>query len=855
MKKNLLVMLVLVSCIACLFSCGLFGCKHEYRDQVVEPTCDNAGYTQHTCTKCDDTYKDSETAALGHSYVDTVNEESCTAEGYTNHTCSRCGNSYNDSYVAKSAHRFNGNACSYCSMEAPVDAITPNTEWYVENNMVFTITTKEELAGLAELVNSGTRFANATIHLGADIDLGYSPWTPIGNAQYTFDGTFDGGKHVISSLRVNVHSSYVGLFGNVKGELRDFTIDNASVYVSDAYDYVSIACGYSTADIKNVHVDGYIDANNCKYVGGIVGYTSVKISDASSDTDIVATDYVGGIAGYITCSTSVFTRITSRGTVVGKHYVGGIAGFANSNGTLYVEFLENYGDVNGVSYVSGLFGYVRGGVNSLIISSSSSSNIVGEYYVGAIAGEANNVKISECSNTDSTVSATSCLVDGNNYYAYLGGYVGKGYIVEKCTNESDINYISRGSYVGGIAGYLTCSITDCSNSGSIKGYDYVGGLCGYISSGTNITVSDLENSGGISGKNYIGGIVGNWMYNNTLSFANSENTGAVSGDEYIGGIVGFMKMSGNQFLTVNNVSNAGSITGSKGYVGGLFGYINGNSNSTVQKSSSSANVTGSHFVGGLIGYADTITLKDSSNEGSVITATGFIIEGTENNVYLGGYVGRSAAVSGCTNDCELNYGSIGKYVGGIAGYSVGNITDCTNNANITSLSDRVGGIAGGYHSGATGLTHTNLTNNGAVTGINDVGGIFGRSVQKISVDGNCKTSMNNLTNCGSISGESRVGGVIGALSVENTYKWYPYPVLSIHTTQFNNSGEIIGKSDTGEIFGRFWSDGGSTLTTYTILGSITVNGEALEGDYSVGFSERLTLSDRVLPEGSKETEE
>ena len=844
LKKHFLLLasLVILALSFALTSCSK-ECKHEYKDEVTAPTCEAGGYTTHTCTKCSNTYVDSKTGATGHNYVDTVTDPTCTAQGYTTHTCSNCSGTYNDNYQPVSAHRFNGDACYYCRMQAPTDLITPDTEWYNEDNIVFTLTTKEQLAGLAELVNSGVTFANATIHLGADIDLGYLAWTPIGNAEKVFKGIFDGDNHTISSLRINSHSSYVGLFGNSTGQLYDFTLDNVSVYVSDANKYISAVCGYSTADIKNVHVDGYIDASNSNYVGSIVGYTTAQISDVTSDTDIVAFDYVGGIAGYVTSGTSVYTRIKNYGTVDGEKYTGGIAGYLISTGTLYIEFLENYADVSGTSYVSGLFGYIRGGASSLITSSKSSSKVAGEYYVGAIAGEASNVKIVECSNEGSSVSASSALIDGTNYYAYLGGYVGKGYIVEKCINASEINYISRGSYVGGIAGYLTCSITDCSNSGSIKGYDYVGGLCGYISSGTNVMVSGLANSGEISGKNFVGGIVGNWIYNSTISFSNSENTGAIFGDEYIGGIIGYMKMSGNQLLTVNNVSNTGSVTGSKGYVGGLFGYINGNSSSTVQNSSSSANVTGSHFVGGLIGYADTITLKDSSNEGSVITATGFIIEGTENNVYLGGYVGRSAAVSGCINTCDINYNSIGKYVGGIAGYSVGNITDCTNNANITSSSDRVGGIAGECNSDANN-TYTDLTNNGVVTGTNDVGGIFGRVYQFTFVNDNPKRSMKNLTNYGSISGKDRVGGIIGELYMNNDF-YYGAGDVSLNATQITNSGNVVGKAETGEIFGKFWSDGASTLTTYTILGSITVNGEELEGDYSVGSNERLTLSDRL----------
>ena len=138
-KHFLFLALLIIAFSFVLASCGLFNkkCKHEYIDEVVAPTCDTNGYTQHTCKKCDDTYKDSETAPTGHNYVDTVIEASCTAEGYTNHTCSNCGDSYNDNYLPISAHRFNGATCFYCKIDAPTDTIVADTEWYNENNVVF----------------------------------------------------------------------------------------------------------------------------------------------------------------------------------------------------------------------------------------------------------------------------------------------------------------------------------------------------------------------------------------------------------------------------------------------------------------------------------------------------------------------------------------------------------------------------------------------------------------------------------------------------------------------------------------------------------------------------------------------
>lgn len=52
---------------------------HDYEEVVTAPTCTAAGYTTHTCSRCGDSYTDSETSALGHDY------------GYNTGYCSRCG--------------------------------------------------------------------------------------------------------------------------------------------------------------------------------------------------------------------------------------------------------------------------------------------------------------------------------------------------------------------------------------------------------------------------------------------------------------------------------------------------------------------------------------------------------------------------------------------------------------------------------------------------------------------------------------------------------------------------------------------------------------------------------------------
>ncbi|MDR1943211.1 MAG: hypothetical protein LBQ19_00145, partial [Synergistaceae bacterium] len=71
-------------------------------------------------------------------------------------------------------------------------ALTPATPlwaaadptWYNTTDTSFTLTTADQLAGLAELVNGGNNFSGKTVYLGNDISLlGYQAgdgWTPIG---------------------------------------------------------------------------------------------------------------------------------------------------------------------------------------------------------------------------------------------------------------------------------------------------------------------------------------------------------------------------------------------------------------------------------------------------------------------------------------------------------------------------------------------------------------------------------------------------------------------------------------------------------------------------------------------------
>lgn len=66
---------------------------------AVAPTCDVAGSSAgEWCIVCEEvTVKPQEVAALGHDYVSVQVAPTCTTKGYTTHTCSRCEDTYTDS--------------------------------------------------------------------------------------------------------------------------------------------------------------------------------------------------------------------------------------------------------------------------------------------------------------------------------------------------------------------------------------------------------------------------------------------------------------------------------------------------------------------------------------------------------------------------------------------------------------------------------------------------------------------------------------------------------------------------------------------------------------------------------------
>lgn len=298
---------------------------------------------------------------------------------------------------------------------------------------------------------------------------------------------------------------------------------------------------------------------------------------------------------------------------------------------------------------------------------------------------------------------------------------------------------------------------------------------------------------------------------------------------------------------MNMFTNTGNVTGTT-YVGGLIGYGQSDgSASCISISSSSGVITGEVTIGGLAGRLKSISIDECSNEGTKVEATSYYI-GTDNINYveLGGYVGiflEPAKISNCTNNIDIIYNSIGAGVGGLIGNSHGSVENCLNTGNIYAPKAVlwVGGIAGRFWNGGT-LTLTNVENRGKITGTEYTGGITGRIYTGWDSGYNSSIttqSFTNLKNSGEVIGTNYVAGLIGDIYGNVTCKSGYTAHTSFIMLQLYNTGKVTGTKYVAGFIGNFYTDGSSSkIEIYENTGVITGSENV---DNLVGNKSNLTI--------------
>lgn len=155
---------------------------------------------------------------------------------------------------------------------------TSDVSWYNDTDTEFHLTTAEQLAGLAEIVNGGNTMAGKTIYLDADLDLAGHEWRSIGigdNHSLFFGGTFDGQNHYITNLTSKSSADRQGLFGILSdGALvQNLNILNADIYSANDHLVEGILADWANGStVLNCYTSGRVEsAAGDKMLGGLIG--------------------------------------------------------------------------------------------------------------------------------------------------------------------------------------------------------------------------------------------------------------------------------------------------------------------------------------------------------------------------------------------------------------------------------------------------------------------------------------------------------------------------------------------------------------------------------------------------------
>ena len=336
-----------------------------------------------------------------------------------------------------------------------VTAAAKGESWYTDNPdaVEFIISTAEELAYLAAVVNSGTDyFEGKSVTLKNDIDLSaYENWTPIGagyinGAQRYFKGLFDGAEHVISGLQINSTDGAKGLFGTVDktGTVKNVIIKDCTILGGT---YTGGLTGHINGIIENCQVSGSIEGTQYgSCYGGIAGYVNNSgiIRGSHSTVSISAASSIGGIAGYMNNGGLIQDCWNSGVIIASRDAVGGIAGYVN--GASRVQGCYNSADV---STVSGAIGGIAGNLsNGIVEDCYSTGKVTGVANSGGIAGSMGaNSTIRNCYTIGALDAGASVFAGG------IVGGAGSGTVANCAALNPSI--IVGNSNVGRIAGYTS----------------------------------------------------------------------------------------------------------------------------------------------------------------------------------------------------------------------------------------------------------------------------------------------------------------------------------------------------------------------------------------------------------------
>ena len=248
---------------------------------------------------------------------------------------------------------------------------TVDTDWYDKSGTVYTISTPQQLAGLAELVNSGDTFEGKTVNLVQDIFLNgeefTQEWISIASGGKVFEGTFNGNMHTIYNMYIS-EKGEGGLFGCIgeKGMVKAVVIAQGD-----------LSAGGCIAD-ANKGIISYCDNASLIRggdVGGICNQNDNLVYGCRNLGEVFSGSCAAGIVYSNSRPLAVVSQCSNEGLVYSRRDASGII----SSNAGWVYDCYNKGMIAGLDSDWGAFLYgIGNGYNAGVVDCYS----VGQFEYG-----------------------------------------------------------------------------------------------------------------------------------------------------------------------------------------------------------------------------------------------------------------------------------------------------------------------------------------------------------------------------------------------------------------------------------------------------------------------------------------
>ena len=675
-----------------------------------------------------------------------------------------------------------------------------------------------------------------------------SVWTPIGNANNPYTGTFYGNGHTIRGLYIDGSEVEQGLFGVSSGTIKDVKMEGGYV---KAKSRSGMICGYNKGGkiigcsnsgrvvvVKGTNGSG----KRSERVGGICGYndslnsgektTGGLISECCNTGNVLCEgDYssdIGGICGRNERSDSTIRRCYNTGKIDGSKGgwdVGGICG-SNYSENNKISCCYNTGTVIGTKNSTG--GIVSW-CNGFTENCYNAGTIKGEClqgtgsFIGGICGFKRNKPIKCCYNVGkiSAVNLTNGGIGEICEICESSKYI-EGGISEDCYYNSDNNNGVK------YTGVISLTTREMTGIGVGRAPEFMRALnwdnwCFFADNEENqmnigfyphLRCFSTDPQSVVLGnhQNYM--IIKN--ENDLRDFRDRVNAGETGLDGMLVADIDFggsytVDASGDPHDSDGSVPESSWTpigTDDNPYTGTFYGnghtikglYINNDSGvGQGLFGASSGTIENINMEGGYVRASNEFGMICGHNHGGVITncsVSGCVV-GVDSSQQIGGICGlndNNGKIFDCSNKRmdgktdEIKILSSGCLIGGICGQNDAIVMWCYNTGKIDGSkgSSNIGGICG---SGKNNSQISCCYNTGTVIGVNDsTGGIVSYSYGSIE---NCYNIGIVINNSG--HGESEhLGGVCGCKYGESIKCCY-------------NAGEISAKNNIskGEICGAY----------------------------------------------------